>query len=144
MGPLEARLEEKRRARIKRKNKFGVPSDHNHIDIEGEKRNGPKYQPKKKHWRNHAGTYRDQEQRKGPKWWNRPKPVRVYSTFKDYLGLIQALKDILAGRKNQDQYRGIRGLNRARLRTMQSLRDRRLHADLAYIARAGYPELKKL
>ncbi len=99
---------------------------------------------KNKHWANHTGIFRDEEFRKGPKYWHGQKPIRNFNPIKNHKDLMCALNLISTGGKNHDHYRNISGLYRERLRTAQSLRDRNANVNINYIAKAGYFELNRM
>lgn len=107
------------------------------------------------HWANRSGSYKfleifDEETSQpdgvyeGPRYWKGKKPIRHYVSIKNHSDLINALQCITSGESNQDHYKNVLGLNRERLHVAQALRDRSMHIDVQYIARAGYPDLGKL
>jgi hypothetical protein len=95
------------------------------------------------HWSNHAGTYKDDEL-KYPKFWRGQKPTRVFVSIKSHSELIEAVRTIQVGERNQDHYHNVCGLYRERLRVAQSLRDKGLDYSALVIVRAGFDELNFL
>jgi hypothetical protein len=95
------------------------------------------------HWSNHAGTYKDDEMRY-PKFWRGQKTIRTFISIRSHVELIEAVKTIQAGERNQDHYHNICGLYRERLRVAQSLRDRSVDYFATVIAGAGFDELNLL
>lgn len=75
--------------------------------------------------------------------WSRSKPGIVSGAIRTYKDLVLALQAIAAGDSNHDCYHGVSGLDRERLRTAQSLRDRGVAFEISEVARAGYTELEE-
>ena len=93
------------------------------------------------HWANHAGLYRDEELRKGPKFYHSRKIPRTHIPIKTHGDLVRAIRAIHEGESNHDHYGNVSGLMRERLRLAQSLRDRGLAYDASKIARMNYQEI---
>jgi hypothetical protein len=94
------------------------------------------------HWANHAGTYKDEELMKGPKYWNGQKPVRVVNPIKSYQDLATAIGLIVSGDKNYSDYHGVTGINRERLRLAQSWKDKGVGYDVSDVVRLCMCEIK--
>lgn len=120
-------LVEKARASQRRKTKF----------------NSNGHNGKRTHWVNHAGTYRDGELRKGPKYWNGQKPVRVDNPIKSYQDLATAIGLIASGDKSYSDYMGVSGINGNRLRLAQSWKDKGLNYDVSDIVCLSMSEIKE-
>lgn len=84
------------------------------------------YSGKRHHWANRTGRYHDEETRKGPKYWHGQKPVRVYVPIRNHRDMVEAINLISSGERCLADYRGVAGLNRDRLRLVQSQRDKAL------------------
>ena len=100
------------------------------------------YNGKRTHWANHTGTYRDEELRKGSKYWNGSKPVLVHNPIKSYQDLATAIGLIASGNKNYKDYAEVTGIDRDRLRLAQSWRDREIDYDVSDIVRLSSQEIK--
>ncbi|MBW2977746.1 hypothetical protein KY331_02790 [Candidatus Woesearchaeota archaeon] len=98
---------------------------------------------RRKHWANHAGTFRDEERRKGPKWYHTRGIVRVHKPINSYKDLANAIKMIADGERNHDQYMNVSGLNRERLRLAQSWRDKGIEYAVSDIFKLGYWEIQE-
>ena len=96
----------------------------------------------RQHWRNHAGTYKDEEC-KIPKYYKSNLPPAQFTHINSYHELVSAIRTIAEGKAKQDQYRNLSSLNRERVRYAQSLTDQRQDIDPQKIARMGFPELKQ-
>jgi hypothetical protein len=96
----------------------------------------------KRHWANHAGTYKDEELMKGPKYWHGQKPVRVVNPIKSYQDLATAIGLIASGDRNYSNYKGTCGIDEERLRLAQSWRDRGKDYDVSDVVRLGMREIK--
>ena len=120
-------LIEKARASQRRKRKFNS-NGHNGV---------------RTHWANHAGTYRDEELKRGPKYWHGQKPVRGDNLVKTYQDLSTAIRLIASGNKNYSDYRGVSGINNDRLRIAQSWRDKGKDYDVSDIVKLSIAEMKK-
>ena len=94
------------------------------------------------HWANHAGTYKDNELRKGPKYWHGQKPVRENNPIKTYQDLSTAIRLIALGDKSYSDYRGVSGINNDRLRLAQSWGDKGIDYDVSDIVRLSMAEIK--
>jgi len=104
--------------------------------------NHTRYNGKRTHWVNHTGTYRDEELKKGPKYWNGHKPVLVLNPIKSYQDLATAIGLIASGDKNCGDYVGATGIDRDRLRLAQSWRDKGINYDVSDIVRLNSQEIK--
>jgi len=119
-------LIEKARASQRRKTKFNSDG-HNGV---------------RTHWANHAGTYRDEELRKGPKYWHGQKPVRGDNPIKTYQDLSTAIGLIASGDKSYSDYRGVSGINNDRLRLAQSWKDKGRDYDISDVVGLSMAEIK--
>ncbi len=84
------------------------------------------------------------EVRNHPKFYRSQRPFGNHhrrTEIRTHHGLVAALYTIHSGDMHQDQYHTVSGLDRERLRTAQSLRDRGKEFDPSMIARLGYREL---
>jgi len=106
--------------------------------------NGNGDQHRTRHWANHTGRYRDPELERGPKFYHSQRPVRDHTSIRNYGDLLEAVKSIFSGESSHDHYTGLSSLDRERLRTAQSLRDRGIYFKSSYIARLGYTQLRQL
>jgi len=117
---------EKARASQRRKTKF----------------NSNGHNSRRTHWVNRTGTYRDEELRKGPKYWHGQKPIRTNNPIRTYRDLSAAIGLISSGDKNLSDYRGVSGINRERLRLAQSWRDKGRDYDVSDIIKLSMTEMK--
>lgn len=95
------------------------------------------------HWANHAGTYRDEDLKKGPKFYRGRKPPRGETSIRSYEDMRTAILDIQVGEKNHDEFRNVNGLNRERLRFAQSLKDRGIDYDVSDTVKMTFSEIKR-
>ena len=72
------------------------------------------------------------------------EPTRPHTLVNSHQTLVDAIESIASGRMNQDYFSTTSGLDRERLRTAQSLRDRGIEYNIPYVVRAGHPELSNL
>jgi len=119
-------LVEKARANLRREARL------NHIGYNG----------KRAHWANHAGIYRDEELRKGPKYWKGHKPFLVHNPIKSYQDFATVIGSIASGNKNYSDYAGVTGIDRDRLRLAQSWRDKGINYDVSRIVQLSSQEIK--
>ena len=94
------------------------------------------------HWANHAGTYKDEEMQKFPKFYRSKKPVKIDLPIKTRQDLITAIDKISAGEADCDDYKGVVGLSRGRLLMANSLRDQGIERNSKKIARIGYVKIQ--
>tara|TARA_Y100000310_G_scaffold320195_1_gene376362 strand:- start:2554 stop:3009 length:456 start_codon:yes stop_codon:yes gene_type:complete len=134
-GLYNENLGRKARVSEKRRKKF-TPSVNGH---------------KRKHWPNRASSFVNEEERKGPKHWNKrnsatfiPGSARPKNPIKSAADLRVALYDISKGLKDHHNYTTNSSLIRDRLKATQSLRDRGVPIDLRYITKADQTQLQKL
>lgn len=104
--------------------------------------NSNRYNGVRTHWANHAGTYRDEELRRGPKYWHGQKSTRWDNPIKTYQDLSTAIGLISSGDKSLRDYRGVSGINNERLRVAQSWRDKGVDYDVSSIVRLSMAEMK--
>ena len=119
----------KSKVSTRRKTKFG--------------RNGNGYMPRTR-WVNLTGVFRDEELRRDPKYWLTPskRPIAT-SRLQSHNEVATAIKMIQCGERDWDEYRGVTGINRERIRLAQVLRDRKVDYDVSYIIGLGYQEIQK-
>ena len=99
---------------------------------------------RKSHWANHAGTYKDPEFHRFPKFYKANKSVLNHQPIKSRSDLLNALELISNGQKNHDNYKNVSSLNRDRLRLATSLRDRGIKYDPKEISNMHYQEIERL
>lgn len=95
------------------------------------------------HGSNMAGTYRNEELRKGPKFYRDRKPTRAETSIRSYEDIKNAILDIQNGDRNHDHFRNVNGLNRERLRYAQSLRDRGIGYNVSDIVKISLSEIQR-
>ena len=100
------------------------------------------YRGKRTHWSNHAGTFRFEDERKGPKFWHGQRPVLAPTHIGSYRDLAAAIQAIASGDKNYCQYDGTAGINRERLRVAQSWRDRGISYDVSDVVRLSLEQMR--
>ena|SRR3989338_976795 len=101
------------------------------------------YNGKRIHWANLTGRYRDEELRKGPKYWHGQKPVRTHNPIRSYQDLATAIGLIASGDKAFSDYRGVRGIDAGRLRLAQSWRDKGIYYHVSDIVRLSFFEIEE-
>ncbi len=67
-----------------------------------------------------------------------------YCSIQTPLDFIEALKSISSNESNLDNYKGVCGIRRERLRVIQSRRDKGLHLNLDLIKKANWEQLEDL
>ena len=88
---------------------------------------------KRTHWINRTGTFKDEELRKGPKYWYGQKSVKSNNPIRSYQNLATAIKLIASGDKRYDDYKGVSGISKDRLRLAQSWKDKEMNYDVSDI-----------
>ncbi len=101
------------------------------------------YNGKRIHWINRTGMFRDEELRKGPKYWHGQKSIKSDNPIRSYQDLRIAIKLITSGDRCYNDYKGIFRINRDRLRLAQSWKDRSLNYNISDIVGLNRSEIKR-
>ncbi|RJQ22574.1 hypothetical protein C4580_00810 [Candidatus Woesearchaeota archaeon] len=99
--------------------------------------------PKRKHWKNYTGTFRDENSRRGPKYWKSQKSQTPQKYISREGEIIEAITRILEGTSNPHDYAVSAFADEARLRIAYIRRRQQAAATPSAIMRLNDDELRQ-